>query len=244
MTTSLSPIIPSTSKILDNGAGSGMLTSLILSQYPSTPIIAADISPGMLRTLESSHPDWKSVETVVADAMDLLSAGLTDAMFSHSLGTFFLPFVPDPKQVLSEMRRVTQPGGVVGISTWSRVSWVPIWQAAVRATVNPEWTAPPLFHVQTTELSDVKALFEAVGLEEIEAREVKCPHPKKESPEKAVEEFLGMGNPSTKLLMKGFTEEEIERIRPVFVGEYGSRYRGVEEVQEEVAVLIVGRVPK
>lgn len=198
----------------------------------------------MIDSLQSNPSlQGENIKTAVVDAMDLRAAGFGDERFTHSLGTFFLPFVPNPIQVLQEMKRVTQSGGVVGVSTWSRVSWVPIWQAAVRSTIDPGWTAPPLFHSQTTELEDVKALFQQVGLEAIEAKTYACPHPKKESPEKAVEEFLNMGNPSTKLLMRDFSEEEIERIRPEFVRRYGERYKGTEEVQEEVAVLVVGRVP-
>lgn len=217
-----------------------MLTQVIRERYPESQITAADISQGMISNFEKN--DWRNVQTIVADAMNLQAAGLSDHAFTHSLGTFFLPFVPDPAKVISEMQRVTRPGGVVAVSTWSRVSWVPVWQEAVRATVDSDWVAPPLFHVKTTELEDVKSTFEEAGLEAIQAKTFLCPHPRKESPEAAVDEFLNMGNPSIKLLMHDFSDEQLEKIRPAFVSAYEKRYNGVQKPQEELAVLVVGKV--
>lgn len=239
MATSSVPITES-SKIFDNGAGSGMFTQVIQERYPEAQITAADISKGMIQALEKNG--WKNVSTLVADATDLQAAGLKDGSFTHSMGTFFLPFVPDPAKVIGEMQRVTQPGGIVAVSTWSRVSWVPLWQEAVRATVDSHWIAPPLFHTSTTELGDVKGLFEEAKLEEIQAKTFSCPHPRKESPDAAVDEFLNMGNPSTKLLMQEFSAEQIKEIRPAFVKAYASRYDGTEKPQEELAALVVGKV--
>lgn len=239
MATSLVPITES-SKVLDNGAGSGMFTQVIREKYPQAQITAADISKGMISALDEN--EWRNVKTLVADATDLQAAGLKDGSFTHSMGTFFLPFVPDPARVISEMRRATESGGVVAVSTWSRVSWTPLWQEAVRATVDPNWNAPPLFHTKTTELEDVKNTFEEAGLEKIEAKMFTCPHPRKESPDAAVDEFLNMGNPSTKLLMQDFSAEQVKAIRPAFVEAYARKYDVVEKPQEELAVLIVGKV--
>ncbi|SMY25166.1 unnamed protein product [Zymoseptoria tritici ST99CH_1A5] len=144
------------SKILDNGAGSGMFTKIVREAQPECQIVATDISKGMISTL--SQHNWSNVQTIVADAMDLQSAGLSEQTFTHSMGTIFIPFVPDPSKVIAEMQRVTKSGGVIALATWSRVSWVPVWQEAVREVVDADWTAPPLFHLEATELEDVKGL--------------------------------------------------------------------------------------
>jgi ubiquinone/menaquinone biosynthesis C-methylase UbiE len=240
MAASIVPVT-SSSKIFDNGAGSGMFTSVLLDEHPGTSITAADVSSGMIEALKQNN--WENVKTLVVNAMDLQAAGLRDQSFSHSFGTFFLPFVPDPSVVILEMKRVTEPGGVVAVSTWSRVSWVPLWQQAVRATVDSQWTAPDLFHTKTTEASDVQELFEQCGLRKVQVKTFDCLHPRKASPEAAADEFLNMGNPSTKLLMEDFSGEQIQQIRPAFIKAYAAKYEGVQKPQSELAVLAVGQVP-
>lgn len=244
MTVAQLPVTES-STFFDNGAGSGMMTSVIVERFPNNATTAADVSSGMIDTLKQN--DWKNVKALVADACDLRSAGLENAAFTHSLGTFFLPFVPDPSQAVREMTRVTEPGGVVALATWHKdtPSWVEPWQKAVRASVDPNWTAPEVFHPKTTDPEAVRGLFTAAGLADVEVRVVACPHPKKESVEHAVDEFIGMGNPSVDLLTKDFSREQIEReIRPEFIKAYAERYDGVEEPQKEWAVLAVGKVKK
>lgn len=241
MVETLQPITKS-SRLLDNGAGSGMFTQVILEKHPGTEIVAADVSAGMIETL--SKNDWSTVTPLVANAVDLKAAGLQDGTFTHVLGTFFLNFVPNPTKVVVEMQRVATPGGgVVGLSTWSRVSWVDPWERAVRATVDPKYTAPPLFHPKTTELEDVRQLFEAAGLRDVQAKTVECMHPKKESVDAAIEEFMSMGNPSVQLLQKGFSEDDLAKIRPAMCKFYAENHDGVEKAQREIAVLAVGRVP-
>lgn len=135
--------------VLDNGAGSGMLTSLLRERYPSLPILATDISPGMLETLRQKLP---GVETRVLNAEGL--DGLEHGAFSHVLSTFVVNFLADPARGVAEMARVARPGGVVAIANWSRVSWVPIWEGAVRGTSGGDkgYAAPALFHEMSTEM--------------------------------------------------------------------------------------------
>lgn len=193
MASSVSPINDS-SRIFDNGPGTGMLTSVILEQYPLASITAADVSSGMIGGLKANN--WKTVNTLVADASDLRAARLEDQTFTHSMGTFFLPFVPYPQQVIAEMSRVTQPGGVVAVSTWSRISWVTPWTEA-RRTIEPDYIAPPLFHTGTTEREDVEDLFNKAGLSNVSVKAVECPHPKKASVDEAVDQFYNVRIPMT-----------------------------------------------
>lgn len=233
----------SSSSFLDNGAGSGMLTSLILESFPGADVTAADISPGMIDSLKTTAEAnaWRSVRSLVVDASDLGAGGLKDATFTHSLGTFFLPFVSDPLKVILEMKRVTKTGGVIAVSTWSRVSWVEIWEKAVRETLDSNYIAPALFHIGTTELEDIQKLFETAGLRNIQVKTFPCPHPRKASVEAATDEFMNMGNPSTKLLQKGLDEEQLALVRPAFARAYAAKYDGVKNPQKEIAVLAVGK---
>lgn len=140
------------------------------------------------------------------------------------------------------MHRVLRPGGVAGIATWSRVSWVPSWQTAVRKTQggDPDYVAPPLFHTGTTELEWLQTAMGKAGFEEVKVEEFRCLH-KSKTADEAVEEFYGMGNPSVKLLMKGFSEGFIESTKGAFRKAYSERWDGGRERQFEVALLAIGR---
>lgn len=242
----LSPPIHDAPRFFDNGAGSGMFTSTILKVKPKAQITAADLSSGMIDTLkkEGQKQGWTTVKTLVADASDLQAAGLKDESFTFSAGTFFLPFVSDPAKVIAEMTRVAEPGGVVAVSTWSRVSWVPLWQEAVRETLDSSYTAPALFHTGTTEREDIEKLFIQAGLQNVTAKPFDCWQPHKESAETATAQFYSMGNPSIQLLHKGFTAEQIEQTRPAFTKAYTKMYNGVEVRRKEVAILAVGQKPQ
>lgn len=143
------------------------------------------------------------------------------------------------------MERVTKPGGVVAISTWSRISWFSIWEEAVKEAVDADYTLPPLsniFHEDTTEVEDDRRLFQEAGLENVEVKEFRCPHPQQKSVEAATEAFMGMGNPTVQILQKGF-EENFEVIRPAFERAYARKYDGVKKQQAELAILAVGQKP-
>lgn len=242
MTTSLRPITKS-SAVFDNGAGSGMQTSLILEEYPGTHVTAADVSSGMIDTLKENK--WPTVTALVADATDLGSAGLKDKSFTHSMGTFFLNFVPDPDKVVKEMVRVTEPGGPVSLATWHKEtpSWSRPLQMAVREIIDPKWTAPEVFHPASTDPDDIQRMFENAGLDGMQVKVFDCPHGQKETVDAAVDEFFNMGNPSVKILLRDFTEEQIAKLKPAFARAYAEIYDGVKKPQLEKAILIVGRVP-
>ncbi|KAI5363645.1 putative methyltransferase type 11, S-adenosyl-L-methionine-dependent methyltransferase [Septoria linicola] len=169
----LSPPVHESPKFFDNGAGSGMFTSTILQANPKARITAADVSSGMINTLkaEAKKQGWTTVTTLVADASDLRAAGIKDGSFTFTAGTAFLPFVQDPAKVVAEMARITEPSGIVAVSTWSRVSWVPLWEEAVQKTLDSSYKAPALFHPGTTERDDVADLLLGAGLQNVTAKE-------------------------------------------------------------------------
>ncbi|KAF2089410.1 S-adenosyl-L-methionine-dependent methyltransferase, partial [Saccharata proteae CBS 121410] len=156
--------------VLDNGTGSGMLTSILKNAHPSIPITASDISRGMLETVveTAKKAGWKGVETRVLDAQRL--DGLPDASFSHVVCSFVVSFVPDPAAAIKEMHRVARPNGALGIATWSRISWTEPWERA-RRTVEPGYKIPTFLHPKATEKEDVKALLEEAGWQDVKVWE-------------------------------------------------------------------------
>jgi trans-aconitate methyltransferase len=55
--------------VLDIGAGTGALTTTLTFKYPALRVLAADISPGMLKAIEEKH--LPSTETVLLNASEL-----------------------------------------------------------------------------------------------------------------------------------------------------------------------------
>lgn len=144
--------------MLDDGAGCGQSTGLIKSKHPLVPVTSSDISNGMLETLvqNAEKEGWAgNLRTVVQDAQNL--DAFEDCEFSHVFCTFVISFVEDPQEAVQEMVRVVRPGGVVGVNTWGRVSWVPVWETAVQRTKEESNSkAPSLFHPATTNAVEMK----------------------------------------------------------------------------------------
>src|SRR5512137_2205345 len=96
---------------LDVGCGTGSLTKLILESYQPREIIALDSSADFISYAQRSITN-PSVHFKVglAPSMELDSNSM-DAVVSGLV----LNFVPQPKDAVLEMLRVTRPGGHVGI---------------------------------------------------------------------------------------------------------------------------------
>lgn len=55
------PLSEPLTKAIDLGAGTGSLTYLLAAAYPSVPILATDISPGMVKQLMSLNTEGRCV---------------------------------------------------------------------------------------------------------------------------------------------------------------------------------------
>ncbi len=91
--------------VLDIGCGSGALLSELSRSAPGT-VHGLDLNPAFLALAASQG----QAELVQGDAHHLPYA---DEAFDVSLCHFLLLWVASPEQVVSEMRRVTRPGGSV-----------------------------------------------------------------------------------------------------------------------------------
>ncbi len=151
------------SYVLDVGCGVGVTPCFIAKKY-GCRVVGVDISPRMVeRSRERARREKVTgrVEFKVADAQDLpFEDNLFDAIMTESVTAF-----PEDKQkAVYQYRRVTKPGGYVGLNetVWLKVPPPPevvAWAAQdVGATVQPlsceAWAG----------------LLETVGLEEIIAK--------------------------------------------------------------------------
>jgi SAM-dependent methyltransferase len=95
--------------VLDVGSGTGIMVPLIRKYQPAR-IFACDLSEAMLGRLRGNYPD---VETILGDVRDLeLPTGSLDAVIVNAC----YPNIADKANALSNIRRMTKPGGHLVIS--------------------------------------------------------------------------------------------------------------------------------
>jgi len=98
-------------RILDLAAGTGTSSMALLGE--GVQVVAADFSKGMLEVGKKRHPE---LEFAFADATKL---PFKDSEFDAVTISFGIRNVVDVDKALSEMFRVTKPGGVVVVCEFS-----------------------------------------------------------------------------------------------------------------------------
>jgi len=104
-------------RVLDLAAGTG--TSSEPFAAAGATVVPTDLSLGMLTVGKQRRP---SLSFVAADALQLPYA---DASFDAVTISFGLRNVEDTHAALSEMRRVTRPGGRLVVCEFSSPTWAP-----------------------------------------------------------------------------------------------------------------------
>jgi phosphatidylethanolamine/phosphatidyl-N-methylethanolamine N-methyltransferase len=96
-------------RILEVGIGTG----LNLPLYPTLrQLVGIDISGQMLRKARERVRELKTSFVSLA-VMDAMQMGFHDNSFDHVLATYVISVVPNPIQVLREIRRVCRPKGQI-----------------------------------------------------------------------------------------------------------------------------------
>lgn len=125
--------------VLDVGCGTGSLTSALASNPEIHSVHGIDFSDAYIAHAKRQITGSK-VQFQVGDACAL---PFVDAQFDHSLSMLVLQFIPHAEKAVSEMRRVTRPGGTVAAATWDSrggfVWWRMFWDTA--AVLDPEAAA-------------------------------------------------------------------------------------------------------
>lgn len=96
--------------VLDVCCGTGDITQMLATASPSTLVCGLDFSAHMLEVAEHRLEGVDNVMLVEGNAMRL---PFDDGTFDSSVISFGLRNTPDYERVISEMARVTRPGGVV-----------------------------------------------------------------------------------------------------------------------------------
>lgn len=160
--------IPPARSWLDIGCGTGSLTRLILERYQPKEIIAIDSSNDFIFHAQRSVTN-PSVQFRVgqAESLDLDSSSM-DAVVSGLV----LNFVPQPKVAMSEMLRVTKPGGKVGVFVWDYAEGMQMLRYFWDATVELDNTANKFdegVRFPLCQEGQLESLIQSAGLKQVEA---------------------------------------------------------------------------
>jgi SAM-dependent methyltransferase len=99
-------------RVLDVGCGPGALTAELVTRLGPAAVSAVDPSESFVGAASERHP---AVDVRRARAERL---PFDDDQFDASLAQLVVHFMTDPVAGLTEMRRVTRPGGVVAACVW------------------------------------------------------------------------------------------------------------------------------
>ena len=114
-------------RALDVGCGPGALTTELVARLGSESVVAADPSEPFVEAARERHPGVR-VEQAGAEDMPF-----EDGEFDASLAQLVVHFMSDPGAGITEMARVTHPGGTVAACVWDL--------AEDRAPLSPFWLA-------------------------------------------------------------------------------------------------------
>lgn len=153
-------------RALDVGCGPGALTERLVARAGAERVSAIDPSEPFVEACRARHP----AVDVRRGAAEALPYG--DDAFDVSAACLVVHFMQDPVAGLTEMARVTRPGGWVGATVWdvagNRAPMWPVWDAMTE--VQPDH--PGERHLPGGSGGDLLRILRAAGLDEVEEQEL------------------------------------------------------------------------
>jgi SAM-dependent methyltransferase len=166
--------LPDSGRILDVGSGTGALTFSIAERRPHCRLVGIDPSKEYVDYANSKNPFRDRVQFQVGDAQRLK---FSDAAFGNSLSLLVFNFIPGPAKALSEVRRVTQPGGWISAAVWDYGAGMKMlrafWDAA--AAVDPSAGKRDERNMPLCHAGELSNLWKQGGLAKIEERPLEIP---------------------------------------------------------------------
>lgn len=153
-------------RILDVGTGTGSVALAVAACIQGGEIIGVDPASAYVDYAKSRSSDPR-LDFQVADARDLpFARGSVD----RCLSCLVLNFVPDAPKAVSEMRRVTKPGGVLAACVWDYGDGMEMlrifWDDAV--ALDPTAEARHERHMPYCRKGELPGLWKATGLDQVE----------------------------------------------------------------------------
>ena len=128
--------IPAGARALDVGCGPGALTAQLVARLGVDAVTAVDPSESFVAAARARFPGLR-VPAGVAESLPL-----PDDSVDLTVAQLVVHFLPDPVAGLTEMARVTRPGGVVAANVWDHAGNGGPLDAFWRAAHDLDPTAP------------------------------------------------------------------------------------------------------
>lgn len=158
--------IPPEQRWLDVGAGTGVLTQVILRKASPQKVVGIDISESYIEQARKDVQD-AHVEFKVVDVSALVNG---DPQFDVAVAGLVLNFVPSPEQMVDSMKQVAKTGGTVAAYVWDYTGRMEMmrhfWDAAIQ--VDPTAGVASATQFEICKPENLQALFEKIGLETVE----------------------------------------------------------------------------
>jgi len=159
--------IPPGQSWLDVGAGTGVLSEVILHEASPAKIVGVDLSQEYVQFARQRIGDDR-VEFRVGDAVSIV---FESPQFNVSAAGLVLNFLPAPEQALNSMTQATGSGGTVAAYVWDYSGQMEMmrhfWDAAVKVDPSAnEMDAGQRFTICKPD--NLRALFQSVDLKAIE----------------------------------------------------------------------------
>ncbi|KAL4995745.1 S-adenosyl-L-methionine-dependent methyltransferase [Aspergillus recurvatus] len=151
----LEPKVDTSSVILDNACGTGIVTEEILNQFPETAkpsIFAADLAPSMVLNFAAKAKSRGWITDGQGSGNDALSVSVMDAenltcpdeTFTHSYTNLGFPFFSNAEKAAMHVYRTLRPGGTAFVSTWKTLGYMRPLHEAQRAVrpMDALWEPP------------------------------------------------------------------------------------------------------
>lgn len=212
---------------LDVGAGSGAMG--IAAGRRGAHVVATDIAPVMIDRLRE-RVAAEGLDHVEAKVMDADALDFPDDTFDLAGSQNGVTLIPDVPKGVTEMARVTKPGGQVVVATFGplpQVEFVALFMGAVRAAV-PEFPGLPVDAPGTPfRYADSKVLSGVLadaGLRDVTVDPVTWEMPV-ESSEHLWKVLMG-SNPIARVITAGLPAGKVDSVREILDGMVRERSGG------------------
>jgi ubiquinone/menaquinone biosynthesis C-methylase UbiE len=214
-------------RVVDVAAGSGALS--IPAARAGAEVVATDISPAMVERLEARARE-EGLSNLEARVMDGHDLEFDDDTFDLAGSQFGVVLFPDLPRGLSELARVTEPGGRVLLVTMgppSEVEFLGFFIGAITSVV-PDFAGlpsdPPPLPFQVSDPETLRSKLADVGLRDVRVETAN--HRLEYESGSGMWSWVTASNPIGAGLVADLTEEQTEAAKEALEGRLRERSGG------------------
>jgi ubiquinone/menaquinone biosynthesis C-methylase UbiE len=156
--------------VLDVGCGTGNVALAIAEKTRASKIVGVDLSKGFIEYARGKSKDPR----LVFEQGDAQNLPYADNSFDRCMAMLVLQFVKDKVKAVTEMKRVTKPGGTVGTALWDTAAGMSpnqsLWDAAAALDLPAE--IPSAGTSASNSAAGLTRLLSEAGLENITVTDI------------------------------------------------------------------------